>query len=99
VVFRSQDVKQKKIHIPLPDRSVTEPPPIVVGIVGPPKVGKTTLLHCIVRNYTKQKLTHVQGPVTIVAGKKRRLTLIEVDNNLGNMIDIAKVADLVCFSL
>ena len=31
-----------------------------------------------------------------ISGKKRRLTLIEVDNNISNMIDVAKVADLVC---
>ena len=30
-----------------------------------------------------------------VAGKKRRLTLIECGNDLNTMIDIAKVADLV----
>ncbi|PVD24966.1 hypothetical protein C0Q70_15462 [Pomacea canaliculata] len=92
---RSQDVKTKKIHIPLPDRSVLEPPPIVVGIVGPPKVGKTTLLHCIVKNFTKQRLNNVQGPVTVVSGKQRRLTLIECSNDITMMIDIAKVADLV----
>lgn len=30
-----------------------------------------------------------------VAGKKRRLTIIECGNDLNTMIDIAKVADLV----
>ena len=31
-----------------------------------------------------------------ISGKKRRLTLIEVNNDISNMIDVAKVADLVC---
>ena len=33
--------------------------------------------------------------VVYLAGKKRRLTLIECGNDLNTMIDIAKVADLV----
>ncbi len=30
-----------------------------------------------------------------IAGKKRRLTFIECNNDLNSMIDVAKVADLV----
>jgi ribosome biogenesis protein BMS1 len=33
--------------------------------------------------------------VTVISGKKRRLTVIECKNDLSSMIDIAKVADLV----
>ncbi|KAH9519773.1 Glycoside hydrolase 2 (Mannanase, beta-galactosidase) [Bulinus truncatus] len=91
---RSADIKTRKQHIPKVDRSPTEPPPIVVAIVGPPKVGKSTLLKCIVKNFTKQRLTNIQGPVTVVAGKNRRLTLIECNNDINCMIDVGKVADL-----
>jgi hypothetical protein len=41
--FRAR--KWKKQHIPLLDRTPLEPPPIMVAIVGPPKVGKNTLLY------------------------------------------------------
>ncbi|XP_078577758.1 ribosome biogenesis protein BMS1 homolog isoform X2 [Branchiostoma floridae x Branchiostoma japonicum] len=92
---RAQDVKTKKQHIPYVDRTPLEPPPIVVGIVGPPKVGKSTLMQCLIKNFTKQRLSNIQGPVTIVSGKKRRLTLFECGNDISSMIDIAKVADLV----
>lgn len=95
VVQRSQDIKAKKHHIPLVDRTPLEPPPIVVAIVGPPKVGKTTLFQCIVKNYAKQRLATIQGPVTVVAGKNRRLTVVECNNDINAMIDVAKVADLV----
>ena len=37
-----------------------EPPPIVVGIVGPPKVGKSTLMRGLIKNFTKQNLTNIQ---------------------------------------
>lgn len=36
----------------------------------------------------------IKGPVTIVTGKKRRITLIECNNDINSMIDLAKVADL-----
>lgn len=66
--FRAQDLKTKKHHIPLVDRAPLEPPPIVVVVVGPPKVGKSTLIRCLVKNYTRQKLGDICGPVTIVSG-------------------------------
>ncbi|KAL3876944.1 hypothetical protein ACJMK2_034723, partial [Sinanodonta woodiana] len=63
----NQDLKTKKQHIPLVDRTPVEQPPIVVGVVGPPKVGKTTLLKCVIKNFTRQKLSKIQGPVTVVS--------------------------------
>ncbi|XP_052262735.1 ribosome biogenesis protein BMS1 homolog isoform X1 [Dreissena polymorpha] len=95
IVQRTQDLKTKKQHIPIVDRTPQEPPPVIVAVVGPPKVGKTTLLRCVVKNFTKQRLTRIQGPVTVVSGKQRRLTLIECNNDISSMIDIAKIADLV----
>ncbi|NP_001184133.1 ribosome biogenesis protein BMS1 homolog [Xenopus tropicalis] len=92
---RTQDIKTKKHHIPVVDRTPLEPPPVVVVVVGPPKVGKSTLIRCLIRNFTKQKLSEIRGPVTIVSGKKRRLTIIECGCDINTMIDLAKVADLV----
>ncbi|XP_044152421.1 ribosome biogenesis protein BMS1 homolog [Bufo gargarizans] len=92
---RTQDIKMKKHHIPVVDRSPLEPPPVVVVVVGPPKVGKSTLIRCLIKNFTKQKLSEIRGPVTIVSGKKRRLTIIECGCDINSMIDLAKVADLV----
>ncbi|KAM6951121.1 ribosome biogenesis protein BMS1 homolog [Aplochiton taeniatus] len=92
---RAQDIKAKKHHIPLVDRTPTEPPPVVIVVVGPPKVGKSTLIRCLIKNFTRQKLRDICGPVTIVSGKKRRLTFIECGSDINTMIDLAKVADLV----
>ncbi|XP_007538802.2 ribosome biogenesis protein BMS1 homolog [Erinaceus europaeus] len=92
---RTQDLKTKKHHIPVVDRTPLEPPPIVVVVMGPPKVGKSTLIQCLIRNFTRQKLTEIRGPVTVVSGKKRRLTIIECGCDINMMIDLAKVADLV----
>ncbi|XP_059180784.1 ribosome biogenesis protein BMS1 homolog [Centropristis striata] len=92
---RSQDIKTKKHHIPHVDRTSLEPPPIVIVVVGPPKVGKSTLIRCLIKNFTRQKLGDIYGPVTIVSGKKRRLTFMECNNDINTMIDLAKVADLV----
>ncbi|KAJ7601096.1 DUF663-domain-containing protein [Mycena floridula] len=93
---RNVERDQTRLHVPLVNRTPDdEPPPVVVAIVGPPGVGKTTLLKSLVRRYTKQTLNEAKGPITVVSGKKRRLTFIECNNDLNSMIDIGKIADLV----
>ncbi|GLB38154.1 putative protein of unknown function (DUF663) [Lyophyllum shimeji] len=93
---RNVERDQTRLHVPLVNRTPEdEPPPVIVAIVGPPGVGKTTLLKSLVRRYAKQTLNDVKGPVTVVGGKKRRLTFIECNNDLNSMIDIGKIADLV----
>ncbi|KAF2821126.1 DUF663-domain-containing protein [Ophiobolus disseminans] len=93
---RSHDVKEKRLHVPLVDRLPEEAPPIIVGVVGPPGVGKTTLIKSLLRRYTKQTLSSPAGPLTVVTSKRRRLTFIECPaDSLASMIDIAKVVDIV----
>ncbi|KAH7145759.1 hypothetical protein B0J13DRAFT_326989 [Dactylonectria estremocensis] len=92
---RSQDVREKRLHVPLVDRLPEEAPPRLVTIVGPPGVGKTTLLKSLVRRYSKETISDPQGPITVVTSKKQRLTFVECPNELEAMVDIAKVADIV----
>ncbi|TEB24195.1 GTP binding protein, partial [Coprinellus micaceus] len=93
---RTAEKDQTRLHVPLVDRTPdADPPPVIVAIVGPPGVGKTTLLKSLVRRYTKQTLNEAKGPITVVSGKKRRLTFIECNTDLNSMIDVGKVADLV----
>lgn len=93
---RSHDVKEKRLHVPLVDRLPEEAPPLIVGVVGPPGVGKTTLIKSLVRKYTKQTVSQPTGPITIVTSKRRRLTLIESpSDSLAAAIDLAKVVDIV----
>lgn len=40
-------------------------------------------------------MSYIKGPITLVAGKKRRITFVECPNDLPSMIDAAKFADLV----
>ncbi|KAF7507551.1 hypothetical protein GJ744_010342 [Endocarpon pusillum] len=93
---RAQDVKEKRFHVPLVDRLPEEAPPIVVAVVGPPGVGKTTLIKSLVKRYTKQTLSHPTGPLTVVTSKRRRLTFLECpSDSLAASIDVAKIADIV----
>ena len=93
---RSHDVKERKLHVPMVDRTPDDdPPPVIVAVVGPPGTGKTTLIRSLVRRLTKHTLSDINGPITVVSGKRRRLTFIEVANDLNSMIDAAKIADLV----
>ncbi|KAI5294783.1 Glycoside hydrolase 2 (Mannanase, beta-galactosidase) [Ascosphaera acerosa] len=101
--FRSQrqaartfELKEKKLHVPLVDRLPEEAPPIIVAVVGPPGVGKTTLIKSLIKRYTKQTLSTPVGPLTVVTSKRRRLTFLECpSDSLAAMIDVAKIADIV----
>jgi len=44
---------------------------VVVVVVGPPKVGKSTVIKCLIKNFTRQKLVEIRGPVTIVSGESK----------------------------
>jgi ribosome biogenesis protein BMS1 len=93
---RSSDLGEKRFHVPMVDRTPEDdPPPIIVAVVGPPGTGKTTLIRSLVRRLTKTTISDIKGPITVVSGKRRRLTFIECSNDLNSMIDIAKIADLV----
>lgn len=92
---RSTDLNEKRFHTPQVDRTPEEPPPVLVAVVGPNGVGKTTLIKSLVRRYTKHTLSDIRGPVTVVSGKRRRLTFFECANDLNSMLDMSKIADLV----
>ncbi len=70
------------------------PPPVTVVVMGPPGVGKSTLIKALVKRFTKHTLTDVKGPITVVSGKNRRITFYECGNDLNSMLDLAKIADL-----
>lgn len=93
---RAHDIKEKRYHVPLVDRLPEEAPPIIVTVVGPPGVGKTTLIKSLIKRYAKQTLSSPAGPLTVVTSKRRRLTFIECpSDSLAAMIDVAKIADIV----
>ena len=67
---RTLDKNSKRQRVPRVDRTPLEPPPVCVAVVGPPKVGKSTLIRCLVKNYTRQSVTTMQGPMTVVSGER-----------------------------
>lgn len=91
---RDSEKEQRRLHVPSVDRSTGEPAPFIVVVHGPPKVGKSVLIKSLVKHYTKQNLTEVRGPVTVVSGKQRRVQFVECPNDVNGMIDAAKCADL-----
>jgi ribosome biogenesis protein BMS1 len=92
---RNIDREHRKEHLGIANRANDVPAPYVVAIVGPPGVGKSTLVKSLIKHYTKQNITDPKGPITVITGKKRRITFYECPNHLSAMIDCAKIADLV----
>ena len=90
----SQTRVQEKLHVPIVDRTVDDPPPTTIVICGPPKCGKTTFIQSLIKTYTKQNVKDINGPITLITGKRHRITLIECPNDLNGMIDCAKIADV-----
>jgi len=43
-IQRNLDRGYKKVHAPIANRSAGTNPPMVIVVMGPPKVGKTTLI-------------------------------------------------------
>mmetsp|Transcript_28798 Transcript_28798/g.44026 ORF Transcript_28798/g.44026 Transcript_28798/m.44026 type:complete len:1176 (+) Transcript_28798:155-3682(+) len=95
---RNSDRAHLKEFIPLKDRRLAlddGPPPTMVCVMGPPGVGKSTLIRSMVKMYTNHNLTTVTGPITVLTGKKKRITFFECPNDTAAMLDCAKIADLV----
>ena len=94
---RTAEKEQRRLHAPLVGKEEEgAEAPFVVAVQGPPGVGKSTIIKALVKHFSKRNIGgQVQGPVTLVSGKKRRLTFIEVPQDLCGMVDTAKVADLV----
>ena len=92
---RQADREQKRLHVPVLDKTPDEPPPMVVLVHGPPGVGKSTVIKSLVKHYARQNISDTKGPISVFSGKSRRITLIECPKTLTGMIDASKVADLV----
>lgn len=91
------DRSEKRIANPTApvDRSQGDTAPRIVTVVGPSGVGKSTIIRNLVKHYSKRNVPTITGPVTLVAGRRKRLSFVEVGADLASMIDAAKVADLV----
>lgn len=85
--LRLSQIPTKKLEL--------DDPPLVVAVQGPPGCGKSLLIKCLIRYYSSQTVSNLQGPITVVTSKTQRITFIEIANDLKSMIDASKIADLV----
>ncbi|CAE8645936.1 unnamed protein product [Polarella glacialis] len=93
-VLYTLEKQMKKDRAPKFDKNPDIPPPFIVVVHGPPGCGKSTLIQSLVKHYAKQRLIEMRGPVTLVSGRQRRVTIVECPQEMGAMLDLAKIADL-----
>lgn len=93
----SADRAEKRAVNPIApfDRTGGDAAPRIVAVVGPKGVGKSTVIRNLIKHYSKRNVPKITGPITIVSGRRKRITFLEVGPDLSSMIDAAKVADLV----
>lgn len=94
----AHQVNIEQIRLDQPEKRAYnyQDPPLLIAVQGPPGCGKSLLIKCLVKYFSKElKLIDIRGPITVVAHRSQRITFIEVPNDINSMCDIAKVADLV----
>lgn len=88
----ASEVEEKRLRRPRIYKVPEVPPPIVVVVQGPKSVGKSTMITSLVKQYSKRNITNINGPITLVSSKSRRITLIECGNSMLDMIDCCKIS-------
>jgi ribosome biogenesis protein BMS1 len=46
------------------------------------------VIKCLIKHYTRQSISEVKGPITVVSGKQRRLTFVECPQVRGSFSTI-----------
>ena len=74
--------------------TMIDTPPLVVVIQGGKSSGKSTLIRSLVKYYTNQNISAVNGSITVRNSKNQRITFYECSNDLSALVDLAKIADV-----
>ena len=91
-IIEDDSKKEKKTIIKY--TTEIDKPPLILVIQGGKGSGKTTLIKSLVKYYTNQNITKVNGSITIRNSKNQRITLIKCPNDINSLDDCAKIADV-----
>lgn len=61
-----QQTKKERSNLIVDKTPDSNPPPFIIVVQGPSGVGKTLLIQSLVKSYTKQNVSSIRGPITLV---------------------------------
>lgn len=83
-VVTEKDLNEDKAYDELMQNNIETgmKPPLLVVVQGSEKSGKSTLINSLLSHYMGQKITNINGTVTINTSKTSRVTFIECPNTI-----------------
>jgi ribosome biogenesis protein BMS1 len=89
--------EENKIKMPIKNMCYKNDPPAFIAVVGPKNSGKSSVIKSLVKKFTKHNIENPKGPITLTAGRDKRITLFECNDDIHQFVDSAKVSDMVIF--
>ena len=69
--------------------------PIVISVIGPRRVGKTTFINSLISHYSANEKSKSHGPIVIFSKQKMPYFCIESPSDKISMINLTKASDII----
>lgn len=89
--------EENKIKMPIKNMCYKNDPPAFITVVGSKNSGKSSIIKSLIKKFTKHSIEISKGPITLTAGRDKRITLFECNDDIHQFVDSAKVSDMVIF--
>lgn len=92
-----KNYEESKLQMPIKNMCYKNDPPAFITVIGSKNSGKSSVIKSLVKKFSKHNLDDIKGPITLSAGRDKRITLFECNEDVHQFVDSSKVSDLVIF--